>query len=138
MSESKLTLDDVVSTSLRSPSLKVALAAFREALAAPLTSPIAAYRAVEAIANGFANHGMTRSETWAALRHNLKVDKDWLRLMADESAPRRHGVLSDISAAHRTTILRRAWQLIERYVAYLGAGAHVPLDAPLLRHAEPS
>lgn len=136
LSASKLQVDDLVSVATGSRPLRTALTCFRDALASPFTSPIAAYRGVEAIAAAFAESGSSRSAMWMALREELHVDREWLQLLVDESAPRRHGIAADITAARRSEVMRRMWLLIERFIVYLRAGAEGISSLPTLHESD--
>jgi hypothetical protein len=96
----------------------------------PHYAPIAAGRVAEAILQ-LLTGGRAVSD-WAAMRETLRVDRPYLQLLADRSAPPRHGNRQYVPAEVNTTLGARAWTLLERYLAFRIGGALDPEKYPVL------
>lgn len=88
-------------------------------------APIAAGRAAESI-RLLLTGGRTKAD-WARMQELLNVDRAYLQLLTDHSAPPRHGDRQYVDATTNGTLAARAWTLTDRFLAYRLGGSQ-PLD----------
>lgn len=89
------------------------------------------------IVDGMVRHmtGGSKGEHWAKLHAALNVDRDYVKLLTDQSKAARHGHREYVDAPTVATLAARTYVLVSRYVAYLLRGKS-PLpesDFPMLR-----
>jgi hypothetical protein len=109
--------EDLMREALVHPELLLALGDFRRALGGSADTGVFCYRAVEAITATFADGD--RKAAWANMRATLRVHREWLQPLVDESTPRRHGAIVGITPEQRVDLLQRAWRFIYRYFEFL-------------------
>lgn len=96
-------------------------------------APIAAGRIAESIRLLLA--GGRSGKDWETMRNILNVDRAYLQLLTDRSAPPRHGDRQYVDGQTNATLAARAWTLTDRFLVYRLGGSK-PLDPllyPLLR-----
>jgi hypothetical protein len=127
------TFDQVLRIVLSSPPLFFALRDLIETITLPHRAPTNCARAVETIRN-LLTPNADRKLQWAALRNALNLDERYLRLITDQSTAPRHGDHGFIDGIVTVEITRRAWVIMNRFLAYRKSG-NQPLsliDFPLL------
>jgi hypothetical protein len=75
-------------------------------------------RAIEALRHAMAPSGMSRNDAWELFRENLKISKDYLRLITDNSQSGRHGEGKFIPGPITTEIIRRSWIIMNRFLEF--------------------
>jgi hypothetical protein len=79
------------------------------------------YRAVEAIQDYF-------GEDWGKLNSTLNLHRSWADEVALFAKPQRHGATMSMSPEERTTLLKRAYAVVDRFILFLDAGEVAPLS----------
>jgi hypothetical protein len=110
---------DVIMLSLNSSALRQALADFRDAFASAHNTPFFAFRAVECIRAEFEQGHANRKHAWRAMRDALGIGEDFLQPLVEASKRRRHGEFVFLTAKDRYVLLKSAWTVIDRYIAFL-------------------
>lgn len=82
-------------------------------------------RAVEGIRNMLDRS--ERNEAWATMRQKLNLTKEYIGLILDNAKNPRHGNWDHIPRDTNQEIVRRAWKIMDRYIAYR-LGGELPLD----------
>jgi len=68
-----------------------------------------------------------QKQAWAKLRDNLQLSKDFLQTITDASRGPRHGSSAYISSAVRQDVLKKSWEVMNRFLSYrLGANQPLP------------
>lgn len=96
-------------------------------------SAIAAARSVETIRVALSPKNPNDKQAWEHMRDVLNIDMEFLKSITDASRGPRHGRRA-ISGELQVVVTRRAWAVVNRYIAYLRQGKR-PLDTseyPLL------
>ncbi len=99
----------------------------------PHYTPIAAGRVCESIR--LLTSGGRSDADWARMRELLNVDRAYLQLLTDHSAPPRHGERRAVDPDTNRTLAARAWTLTDRFLVHRleGSRALDPERYPLLR-----
>jgi len=75
-----------------------------------------------------------QKQAWAKLRDNLRLSKDFLQIITDASRGPRHGSSAYISSIVRQDVLKKSWEVMNRFLSYrLGANHPLPeAEYPIL------
>jgi hypothetical protein len=128
--EHPVSREALIQEALVHPELLLALGDFRRALEGSADTGVFCYRAVEAITTAFADGD--RKTAWANMRAALRIHREWLQPLVDESTPRRHGAIVGVTPERRVDLLQRAWCFIYRYFAFLSNRRALPDDTEWL------
>lgn len=99
----------------------------------PHYTPIAAGRVVDGLVRLLT--GGRSAAHWASLRSILRVDRSFVQFITDLATPARHGDRVYVSGPDNSRLARRAWILLDRYVAYRLHGNLDPTAFPVLEGA---
>jgi hypothetical protein len=114
--------DEVLSLVVKEAPFFVALNDLNAALANYHLSPTNFGRVVEAIRVMIAGEDAATPEAWRRMRTALNLDMEYLKLVTDTSAPKRHGNHPRIEADVVSQISERAWRVTDRFIAYRRGG----------------
>ncbi|MDA2934010.1 hypothetical protein MYX82_06670 [Acidobacteria bacterium AH-259-D05] len=106
--------------------LRRALADLREAIRAPFDTGFHCYRAVEGIMQSFRGDedGDDTAPAWLRMREALRIHKSWLvEGIKHYADPQRHGGLVEITGADRVSVMKRAWEVVDRFCVYAHEGS---------------
>lgn len=101
----------------------------------PHHAPINCARAIETIRELIMpTESDDREKGWKVMREQLNIDRDYLKFITQHSTKRRHGKRTGISPADYQEIIRRAWNVMNRFLEYRKRGnQQLPLsEFPLL------
>lgn len=101
--------------------LREALASLKHATRIQDRTGMYAYRAIEAIQDHF-------DEDWGKFNSNLNMHRSWADEVSRFAKPQRHGATMCMSPDERTTLLRRAYAVVDRFILFLDAGEASPLS----------
>jgi hypothetical protein len=105
------------------------------AITLPRTAEIGCARAVEGIRTLMTPPDMERVDGWPIMREKLNLSESYLRFITDVSKKPRHGSRVFIEPSILSTLIARAWKIMERYLAFEQRGNGLPLpveDFPML------
>jgi hypothetical protein len=88
-------------------------------------APIACGRVADSLVRMLT--GGRKPSHWEQMQAILNVDRCYVQLLTDHSAPPRHGDRQEVSGRVNRQLAERAWTLMNRYLAYR-LGGNVPLD----------
>lgn len=92
-------------------------------------------RAVESLRSLLADPGKDRGIEWSQMQEKLNVDEAYLKFITDHSVDARHGRRDKVKFEVLAELNRRAWVLLDRFIAYRGNGNQplLPDRFPLLK-----
>jgi len=110
------------------PHIGRALADLRGAVEMFNDTPFYTYRVVEDVMQFFVADD-DRPAAWQRLRDSLRIDRTFLQPLESASKFSRHGQLRVLTGAERIDLMKRAWQVVDRFAVFLHRGASEPLPA---------
>jgi hypothetical protein len=114
---------------------RMALRHLNEALIAPRRAAARSAPAIDGLRSLFAPAEKSDKVGWRLLQEKLNVSERYLKVITDASKPVRHGDYTEMPGVNRTDVVHRAWQVMNRYIAYKKRGGNVALpegEFPLL------
>lgn len=79
-------------------------------------------RSIEALRHAMAPAGMSRNDAWELFRSNLKMSKEYLRLITDNSQSGRHGENKFVPGETCAEIINRSWIIMNRFLEFRKRG----------------
>jgi hypothetical protein len=114
-------LDKMLQIVLTEPALFMALNDLIVSITLPHHSPVNCGRALDGIRNMIAPDQTTQQQ-WQAVRSNLNLSVDYLKLITDTSIAPRHGDRKRITGGVTTEISKRSWIIMDRFFEYRKRG----------------
>lgn len=133
-SETPTSLSRIMGIVLSEPALWLALDDIITATSHHNSITVNCARAVEALRHAMAPPGASRGKAWELFRSNLRIGKDYLRLITDTSQSGRHGEGIFVSGTVTTEIVHRSRTVMNRFLEFR-KGNNQPLneaDFPML------
>jgi len=89
-----------------------------------------AFRAIENVMQFFSDESTNdRGSAWQRMRSMLRVDRDYVRPLENESKHARHGNPRFLTGIERVDLMMRAWRVVDRFAVLLSREAGEALPA---------
>ncbi|MBV9570429.1 MAG: hypothetical protein JO056_04220 [Alphaproteobacteria bacterium] len=111
----------------KQPSLGWAFEDLARAIRETNTKTVHCARAIETLKHLVADENLNNTKRWEQFRDKLNLTVEYVKILTDYSAENRHGKRVFVSAEITQETMRRAWIIMDRYIAFRLHGGIAPL-----------